>query len=55
MTFEMCAFIGYSLKAGELKPITSTTLEYETEYTGKIRMTIPAYQELLNGEYKINC
>lgn len=49
MTFNRCAIIGYDLKEGELKPLTSSTIEYQTEYVGKVRITIPAYTELLNG------
>lgn len=52
MTFDRCALIGYPLKDGELKPILGTTIEYETEYVGKVKVTLPAYQELLNGEFE---
>lgn len=52
MTFERCAIIGYKLKEGELKPVLGTTLEYETEYVGKVKITIPAYQELLTGIFE---
>lgn len=52
MTFERCAIIGYPLKPGELKPLTGTTLEYETEFVGKVKITLPAYQELLTGNYE---
>lgn len=51
MTFDRCAITGYELKEEELKPITGTTLEYETEYVGKVKITIPAFQELLTGSY----
>ena len=51
MTFDKCAIIGYDLKEGELNPLTSTTLEYETEFVGKVKITIPAYTELLQGNF----
>lgn len=52
MTFTRDAITGYDLAPGELKPFTSTTLEYETKYVGKVRITIPAYNELLNGNFE---
>ena len=52
MKFEKCALLGYNLKPNELKPITGTTIEYETEYVGKVKITLTAYMELLNGNYE---
>jgi len=52
MTFDRCAITGYELKEGELKPISGTTIEYETEYVGKVKITMPAFQELLTGSYE---
>lgn len=52
MIFNKCAIIGYDLKEGELKPLTSATIEYETEFVGKVRITIPAYTELLEGNFE---
>jgi hypothetical protein len=52
MTFDRCAIIGYELKEGELKSVLGTTIEYETEYVGKVKITIPAYQELLTGNFE---
>jgi len=52
LTFDKCALIGYDLKPGEMKPFISTTLEYETEFVGKVKLTIPAYKELLEGSYE---
>lgn len=51
MTIEKCAIIGYPLKPEEIKPILGTIIEYETEIVGKVKITLPAYQELLNGEF----
>jgi hypothetical protein len=50
MTVEKCALIGYNLKENELKPINSTTIEYETEYVGKVKITLLAYEYLLNNK-----
>ena len=52
ITIDKCAIIGYPLKSGELKPVESTTIEYETEYVGKVKITITAYTELLNGNFE---
>lgn len=52
MTFDRCALTGYPLKDGELKPILGMIIEYETIYVGKVKMTIPAYQELITGDYE---
>jgi DNA-binding PadR family transcriptional regulator len=52
MTFERDAIIGWNLAPGELQSLTSATLEYETKYVGKVKITIPAYTELLNGDFE---
>jgi len=52
MTFDRCAITGYSLKPEEIKPLTEATLEYETEFVGKVKITLPAYQELLTGNFE---
>ena len=52
ITFDKCAIIGYPLNPGELKPVVSTTIEYETQYVGKVKITVSAYQELLTGEFE---
>jgi hypothetical protein len=52
MTFEKCAIIGYPLKPTEIKPVTGTILEYETEYLGKVKITFPAYKELSEGNFE---
>ena len=51
MTFEKCAIIGYPLNKNEIKPFTGTTIEYETEYVGKVKITLPAYIELLDDDF----
>jgi len=51
MTIEKCPITLYPFKKDELKPATSSTIEYETEFVGKVKITIPAYQELITGEY----
>ena len=53
MEITKCAIIGYKLKPNELKPTIDTTIRYETEYVGRVEITIPAYQQLLLGDYKI--
>ena len=50
--FDKCALIGYPLNAGELKPVTGMTIEYETEYVGKVKITLVAYKELLEGDFE---
>lgn len=52
MTFTRDAITGYDLEPGQLKPLTSMTLEYETRYVGKVKITIPAYNELLAGDFE---
>ena len=52
MTFDRCALIGYPFKDGELKPLIGQTIEYETEYVGKVKITLVAYQELLTGDFE---
>lgn len=52
MEFINCALIGYELKHGEMKPVTGMTLEYETEFVGKVLITLTAYDALLKGEYE---
>ncbi len=52
MNYEKCALIGYTLKPEEIKPIIGTTLEYETEFVGKVKITFPAYIELVNGDWE---
>lgn len=52
MTFETCALIGYPIKPEEIKPVTGTTLEYETEFVGKVRISLSAYIELKDGDYE---
>lgn len=52
MNFDRCALTGFSLKPEEIKPLTDSTIEYETEFVGKIKITIPAYQELLSGDFE---
>ncbi|HVW97449.1 MAG TPA: hypothetical protein VHA56_15860 [Mucilaginibacter sp.] len=52
MNITNCAITGYPLKPGELKPLTSTTIEYETQTVGKVKITIPAYNELYSGSFE---
>src|SRR5690554_1869206 len=51
MTFDKCAIIGYPLRPEEIKPLIGTTLEYETEFVGKVKITFSAYKELLEGNF----
>lgn len=46
LTVDKCALTGYKLKQNEIKPTTGPIIEYETEYVGKVKITIPAYQEI---------
>lgn len=52
MLITKCPLTGYDLKEGELKPTTSTTIEYETEYVGKVKITLSAYSDLMNGDFE---
>jgi hypothetical protein len=52
ITIDKCALIGYNLKEGELKPTQGMTIEYETEYVGKVKITLAAYKELLEGQFE---
>lgn len=51
MTIDRCAIIGYPLKPEEVKPIIGATIEYETEFVGKVKITLAAYQELSQGDF----
>lgn len=52
MTFDKCAILGYPLGAGELKPVTGSAIEYETEFVGKVKIGIMTYKELLDGDFE---
>lgn len=52
MTFTRDAITGYDLGPGALKPLTSTNVEYETSCVGRVKITIPAYTELLSGDFE---
>lgn len=49
MTYDKCALIGYRFQPSDFKLVSEDTLEYETEYVGKVKITLPAYQEMLAG------
>lgn len=46
-----CAITGIDLKAGQLKPTTSATIEYQTDIVGNVRISLSAYNELLKGSF----
>lgn len=52
LKFNKCALIGYDLKPNELKPMAGPVLEYETQFVGKVKITIPAYKEMLEGDFE---
>lgn len=52
MGFDKCALIGYLLQEGQLEPVTDTTIKYETEFVGKVHITLPAYQSMLEGDFE---
>ena len=52
MNITHCAITGYELKPNEIKPFLSTAIEYETEYVGKVKISIATYNELYNGDYE---
>jgi len=52
LTFDKCALIGYNLEPEQLEPVTGQTINYQTEYVGKVQMTISAYQALLAGDFE---
>lgn len=52
MTINRCALIGYPLKDGDVKPITGTAIEYETEFVGRVKIALSTYTELLNGDFE---
>ncbi|KXH84850.1 hypothetical protein [Chryseobacterium kwangjuense] len=52
MTFDRCALTGYALKQENLKPVTGPFIEYETEIVGRVKITLPAYDELLKGDFE---
>ena len=52
MIFDRCAITGYPLTEGQLKPVTGFAIEYETEFVGKVKIGIPTYSELLNGDFE---
>jgi hypothetical protein len=51
MEITKCAIIGYDLKPGELKPFMGAAIEYETPYVGKVKIGVPTYMELYEGDY----
>jgi len=51
MTIDKCALISYPLKPEEIKSATGPTIEYETEFVGKVKITLAAYQELIQGDF----
>lgn len=46
LTIDKCALIGFPLKQNEIKSITGPIIEYKTKYVGKVKITLPAYQEI---------
>ncbi len=52
ISFDKCSLIRYPFKAGELKSVTEMTIEYETEYVGKVKITLAAYKDLLEGDFE---
>jgi hypothetical protein len=47
--FSKCAITGYPLNQGEIQPFLNQTIEYETKYVGKVKITLSTYEELLNN------
>ncbi|WP_317126147.1 hypothetical protein [Chryseobacterium indologenes] len=52
MTYNRCALTGYDLQEGELYPATGPFVEYKTGVVGHVKITLPAYEELLHGDYE---
>lgn len=52
LSIDVCPLSGYPLSETELKPVLGQTIEYETEYVGRVKMTLIAYSELKEGAYE---
>ncbi|MBB6330870.1 hypothetical protein HNP24_001820 [Chryseobacterium sediminis] len=52
ITFDRCALTGYGLIQENLKPVTGPFVEYETEIVGRVKITLPVYDELLKGDFE---
>lgn len=51
MIFDKCAILGWPLKPGDAQPFANTCIEYETKYVGRVKITIPAYNELIDPNF----
>ena len=52
MTIEKCPFTGFKLDPEEIKPVTGPFIEYETPFVGKVKITLPAFDEIKNAPNK---
>lgn len=52
MTFDHCALTGYTLRPEQLSPLTGTFIEYKTEVVGWVKISLPVYDILLNGDFE---
>lgn len=50
--YKQDCLIGRDIKSGDLKPLTSMTLEYYEQTVGNVKVTIPAYNELMTGDFE---
>lgn len=49
MNIDKSPITFYPFMKGELSPITSSTIEYETDFVGKVKISIPANPDLLKS------
>jgi len=52
MNVTHCAIIGYELKPQQIKSTTSTLIEYETPFVGKVKIGLATYNQLYDGNYE---
>ncbi len=50
MELKYCPLIGYQLEPQDVLPVKGTTIEYETEFVGKVKITQPAIIALKENE-----
>ena len=52
LNIDRCPLSGSPLNELQLKPTLGQTIEYETEYVGRVKMTLIAYKELIEGSFE---
>lgn len=48
LKFDRCCITGYKFSGNEVKPVTSSVLEYSTPFVGNVKVELSVYVEMLN-------